>query len=80
VVEMAQVTVLAVLMEGRVILLRQYASEADYVCEDLNECAREFAVSPSRIYLWSLGTPKLQLPHGFSAVRVTAECKPGNLE
>jgi hypothetical protein len=73
VVELAQVTVLAVLMEGRVILLRQYASEADYVFEDLSERVREFAVAPSRIYLWSLGIPKLQLPDDFSAIRVTAE-------
>lgn len=73
VVELAQVTVLAVLMEGRVILLRQYASEVDYVFEDLNERIREFAIAPGRIYLWSLGTPKLHLPDGFSAIRVTAE-------
>lgn len=73
VVELAQVTVLAVLMEGRVILLRQYASEADYVFEDLSERVCEFAVAPGRIYLWSLGPPKLQLPGGFCATRVTAE-------
>ncbi|MBV8901821.1 MAG: hypothetical protein JOY92_17105 [Verrucomicrobia bacterium] len=73
VVELAQVTVLAVFMEGRVVLLRQYAGEVDYVFEDLSERVREFAVAPSRIYLWSLGTPKLQLPDGFLVIRVTAE-------
>ena len=73
VVELAQVTVLAVLMEGRIVLLRQYASEVDYVFEDLSERVREFAVAPGRIYLWSPGTPKLHLPDGFLAVRVTAE-------
>lgn len=72
-VELAQVTVLAVLMDGRVILLRQYASEADYVFEDLSERVREFAVASGRIYLWSLGAPNLQVPDVFSATRVTAE-------
>jgi hypothetical protein len=43
------------------------------VFEDLSERVREFAVAPGRIYLWNLGTPKLHLPDGFSAVRVTGE-------
>lgn len=72
VMELAQVTVLTVLVEGRVTLLRQYASEVDYAFEDLSERVREFGIAPERIYLWSLGTPKLQLRDGFSAVRITA--------
>ncbi|MBV9490645.1 MAG: hypothetical protein JO069_13125 [Verrucomicrobia bacterium] len=75
-IEMVEVTVLAVLVKGQVVLVRQYANEADYAFEELNERVREFAISARRIYLWSLagqGSPPPMPPMALGAVRVTPD-------
>ncbi|HEY0791979.1 MAG TPA: hypothetical protein VGD78_13020 [Chthoniobacterales bacterium] len=72
-VELEQMTVVAIVVEQRIVLFRQYAvDDDDNAWEELVGHAQGLGVTTRRVYLWSLGGSRCTVPDTFEGVRITA--------